>query len=83
MPDIDFSSVKEGHDAIQSLGDNLPAVAAAHRMSAQEFKRVLTDDRTARVDRKGRLHFVETELPGPEAAGTVSDTSLAGVGSIP
>src|SRR5262245_25425778 len=47
MPDISLPGIRNGQQAIDALGDNLPAVAAAHRMESQELRRVLAEDRAS------------------------------------
>ncbi len=48
-----------GQRAIDLLGTRLPSVAAFYGKSAEEFRRQLLSDSTLRIDRKGRLFFVE------------------------
>src|SRR5262245_50428523 len=71
MPDISLPGIRNGQQAIDALGDNLPAVAAAHRMESQELRRVLAEDRASKVDHKGRVFYtdsdLETLLPGATA----------------
>ena len=51
-----------GEAALEALAATLPAVAAAHGKTVAEFARILREDRTAWVDRSGRLFFIE-EVP--------------------
>lgn len=63
----------QGAQAVQQLGARLPEVAAWYGKSAEEFKALLVNDRTLRLDAKARL-FVQDELvaPLPEAAAALS-----------
>lgn len=65
-----------GQRAIDLLGDRLPEVAAWHRMSADELRSRLLEDRRLRIDRRGRL-FVEDELDAPLPAGAASATTTS------
>ena len=72
-----------GQRAIDLLGPRLPEVAAWYGKSADEFKAMLMQDRTLRLDRRGRL-FVVDELdqplpatPAPAASTGALDGTLA------
>lgn len=61
MPtDIHFDEPRQGADAVRALGEKLPAVAAAHGMSAEKFRDILLKDSSSRIDRDARLFYVET-----------------------
>jgi hypothetical protein len=67
-----------GQRAIDLLGEHLAAVAAAQGKTPEELRRLLLSDRTARIDRRGHLYFVdELEAPLP-ASGTVPSAPLPG-----
>src|SRR5262249_49861207 len=66
-----------GEAAVQALGANLPAVAARHGMSAGKFQSILRKDAASRLDRHGRLFYVEA----PEEATT--DGTPLGTGVAP
>lgn len=59
MPDVQLPTKMQGQPAITALGSNLPAVAAAHRMSPQAFEKMLREDRSVWLDTRGRAHFVD------------------------
>lgn len=66
-----------GQRALDVLGSRLPEVAAFYGKSGDELKSLLLNDRSHRLDRRGRLFVVE-ELQQPLAATTptASDRSL-------
>src|SRR5437868_6615049 len=59
MPKVDLGSETRGDAAVKALGDQLPGVAAHYRMSPGKFKDILRKDHSSRLDRKGRLFYVE------------------------
>lgn len=63
-----------GQRAIDLLGTRLPEVAAWYRKSADEFKAMLLNDRTLRLDHRGRVFIVE-ELDQPLPATPASAAS--------
>ena len=71
-----------GQKAIDMLGARLPAVAAWYGKSPQEFRDLLLRDKTQRIDRKGRLFFVDEMTvplgvaPAPTAPQGVLDGKL-------
>ena len=65
FPRIELAERKsQGQRAIDLLGDRLPEVAAHYRKSPDELRAMLINDRTLKVDGRGRL-FVEDELEAP------------------
>jgi PKD repeat protein len=66
FPQINLPDKSYGESAIQALGNTLPAVAAWYGMSTADFARLLRTDRSAWIDRTGRLLFIDEF---PEAAG--------------
>jgi hypothetical protein len=59
-----------GPRAIELLGDHLGAVAASYGMSPEALRHLLLSDRTARIDRRGYLYYVEEpDAPAPPASG--------------
>lgn len=59
MPKLSLSGETRGAAAVSALGRNLPAVAAHYRMSPERLQEILGKDSSARIDRAGRLFFVE------------------------
>lgn len=64
FPRISLPARTYGEAAITGLGDKLPAVAAWYGMSTAKFARMLRTDPTARIDKQGRLLFVD-QFPEP------------------
>lgn len=75
MPDIDLPGITAGEQAVAALGKQLPSVAQAHGLTALELEKVLKHDKSAKLDKKGRLFYTD---PAPDTQGATS----AG-GSIP
>lgn len=73
QPGLDLGGETRGAAAVAALGRNLPAVAAAHRMSAERLQEILTRDSSARLDRNGRLLYVE-----PMATESAGDSVVIG-----
>jgi hypothetical protein len=79
-PDLALpESGASGQRAIDLLGEQLPAVAASYGMTPQAFRQILLSDRTARIDRRGHLYYVdELQAPLPPtspASGSAPDTA--------
>lgn len=60
FPGFQLPEQARGQRAIELLGARLPAVANWYGKSPQEFASILRRDLSARLDRGGRLHYVET-----------------------
>ncbi len=64
LPQVQLPEFSRGQRAVDLLGARLPEVAAHYRKSAAEFIANLRRDRTARLDKQGRLfHIEEFEVP--------------------
>jgi PKD repeat protein len=59
FPSFDLPDRSQGERAISRLANRLPEVAAWYGMTVPEFTRLLREDRTAWLDRKGRVFFQE------------------------
>jgi len=73
-----------GQRAIDLLGDHLAAVAAAHGKTPEELRRILLSDRTARIDGRGWLYYVDeldAPLTAPGAAPSAPARAAAGSGA--
>ncbi len=73
FPGLTLPEAAGGQKAIEMLGAHLPAVAHWYGKSAEEFAAILLRDNSARLDRNGRLHYVETytiDNAGSAAGGT-------------
>ena len=75
FPMIQLNQNSNGETAIAKLGARLPEVAAYYGKSVSEFARQLRTDRSAWIDRSGRLFYVEAAL-------TSSGSDLAVPGAI-
>src|SRR5881392_3763409 len=65
---ITLPAAARGEQAIQALGEHLPAVAQAHGKTVEELTDLLGRDHTLTVDRHGRLFYADESLPLPEPA---------------
>ncbi|MBL8447931.1 MAG: PKD domain-containing protein [Zoogloeaceae bacterium] len=73
FPEVNLEHTTQGEGAVQALGNRLSAVAQWYGKSAAELSRELRQDQRARIDRKGRLFYVD-EHPEIEN-GTAADGS--------
>jgi len=64
FPQVSLRARTYGEEAINNLGDKLPAVAAWYGMTTAHFARILREDSTAWIDKQGRLLFVD-RFPEP------------------
>jgi PKD repeat protein len=76
LPVLQLGAPQRGAAAIQALGSHLPAVAAHHRMSAERLTQILQQDKTAWIDKHGKLFYVE-EFVQSGTATTASATTAA------
>ncbi|MCB1956775.1 MAG: pre-peptidase C-terminal domain-containing protein [Rhodocyclaceae bacterium] len=81
FPGLTLPEAASGQRAIDMLAQHLPAVARWYGKSAEEFAAILLRDPSARIDRNGRLFYVETY--GVEDAATATDAGAAQAGAIP
>lgn len=74
FPRLELRERSGGQRAIELLGKRLPEVARWHRKSEREFAAILRRDRSARLDRRGRLHYVEDVIiaKAPLASGSAA-----------
>jgi len=70
-----------GQRAIDLLGDHLAAVAASYGKTPEELRRLLLSDRTARIDGRGYLYYVDAPLPAPGAAPSAPSRAAPGSGA--
>ena len=64
FPQVGLPARTYGEEAIASLADKLPAVAAWYGMTTAKFARMLREDSTAWIDQQGHLLYVE-QFPEP------------------
>ncbi|MBL8473355.1 MAG: PKD domain-containing protein [Rhodocyclaceae bacterium] len=81
FPQLHLDRHARGDEAINALGNHLPAVADWYGMDAPSFRALLRADRHARLDRNGRLHFVD-ELTVPEESANAVSGSLNSSGAL-
>jgi PKD repeat protein len=74
FPQITLPEQARGERAIQLLGSRLPEVAAWYGKTPGEFASILRRDRTAIVDRKGRMLYVEESEPPTGSVGSPTST---------
>jgi len=80
FPSFSLPERAQGEQAIARLANRLPEVAAWYGMSAAQFTNMMRFDRTAWLDRRGRVFFEEeVQLPpqapaAPEATDPLSPT---------
>jgi PKD repeat protein len=80
FPRVELPERARGERAVQLLGARLPEVAAYYGMAPGEFARVLREDRSALLDRSGRMLF-EEQLDAPlesPGVGTPGSLTLSG-----
>ncbi len=64
FPSFELPDRSQGDRAISRLANRLPDVAAWYGMSVPQFTRLMREDRTVWLDRKGRVFFQEeVQLP--------------------
>jgi PKD repeat protein len=76
-PGLQLAAPQRGAAAVQALGAFLPAVAAHHRMSAERLTQILQQDRTAWIDRRGKLFYVEEFVQAGTATTASASTAAA------
>jgi len=69
FPALRLNKHESGEAAVRALGDRLPEVARWYNKSPEEFAANLRRDAHARIDREGRLYYVDQF---PEATTTAS-----------
>lgn len=75
FPAMRFNELSNGDNAIGKLGANMPAMAAYYGKTPNEFVKLLRADRSAWLDKNGRMFYVEKAL-------TTSGSNLAPSGAI-
>ncbi len=75
FPHLSFPANSNGEKAIANLAARLPEVAAFYGKTAAEFREQLRSDKSAWIDTRGKLFFVEQAL-------TASPSDLAQSGAI-
>ncbi|CAN7476839.1 PKD domain-containing protein [Pseudoduganella sp. LjRoot289] len=75
MPLLNLPAKSNGEKAIANLGANLPAVAAHYGKTADALRAQLRSDRSAWIDKNGKLFFIEQGL-------TASPSDVAQSGAV-
>lgn len=84
FPQIQLQAHARGESAVAALGARLPEVAAWYGKSPQEFADTLRRDLLARIDREGRVYYVEQFPAAPQqATGTTATTTSVANGAYP
>jgi len=78
FPTVKFPGKVRGAQALKMLGDKLPDLAAAYRMTPEKLADILKNDNTAWLDKDGRLLFID-DFPAPPqpSAGTDGTFNVA------
>ena len=66
FPSMRLNKHEQGEAAIRALGNRLPDVAKWYYKTPDEFSKILRSDRLARIDRDGRMYFVEEFSAAPQ-----------------
>lgn len=77
MPQMDLRAETRGEAAIRALGSNLPAAAAHYGMTAERLTQILRKDPSSRLDRSGRLFYVEPAVDLTTSTGSTPTVSAA------
>jgi len=77
FPPVNLPEVARGEKAVQSLGAQLPDVARAYGLRADELQSLLREDASLAVDRGGRLHFTDLAPAGALPADAGVEAALA------
>jgi hypothetical protein len=78
VPGLEQAALTRGTAAIAAWEAHLPAIAQAHGKTLEELISILLEDRTAGVDRHGRLLYTDDHLPPPQPGDTVPEAAAAG-----
>jgi PKD repeat protein len=82
-PDINLPMQARGAQAINALGQHLPAVAKAYGITKEELIKRLTEDRDLWVDRKGRLFFTCEGMTVPQPSTAAGEPAVAAASPYP
>ena len=77
FPSINLKGHERGEAAVQSLGARLPEVAKWYGKTPEEFAGILRQDKHARIDRDGRLLYVD-EFPAATTTATGGSNTISG-----
>lgn len=77
-----FPRAPRGQDAVDALGDRLPAVAAAYGHSAESLAELFRHDLSLSVDRHGELYYIDPAFAG-DAAQSAREAAQAINGPFP
>ncbi len=77
FPQLRLNEMSNGEKAVANLGSRLPEVAAYYGKTTAEFARQLRTDRSAWIDKTGRLLFIEAALTSSGSDLAVSNVIYA------
>lgn len=84
FPALQLKAHERGERAVAALGTRLPEVAAWYGKSPKEFADTLRRDPLARIDREGRVYYVEQFPAAPQqASGVTGDAGTVANGAYP
>lgn len=84
FPQQSFNRVARGQEIVGALGRRLPEVARWYDRSETELRELCQQDRTLRMDKQGRLHFVcEGLLPLQNVMAAATTQSVSSVTTTP
>jgi len=83
FPTLTLPARVQGQAAVSALGDRLPEVAAWYGMSVAQFTAMMRFDRTAWLDRRGRVFFEEEVRLPPQGAAAPAATDPVSPGLEP
>ncbi len=76
FPEVALKSKARGEVAISALGNKMAGIAAFHRMSEGELKRILRKDKSLWVDEKGRLIYI-CDFKGAKESGEAVSANVS------
>lgn len=82
FPSIKLQSDAQGEAAIRALGGQLPDVAKWYQRSPSELESILRRDLKSRIDRSGRLYYVDDAAHLPANGGSASGTATPNTAAI-
>ncbi len=83
FPAIALQKMAKGQEILTALGSRLPEVARYYRMSEEQLRTIIKNDKDIYADEKGRLLYIDSNtVTSANIGGVGSDTSVTS-GSIP
>lgn len=82
FPSMRLNRHEQGEAAIRALGNKLPDVAKWYHKTPDELSKTLRSDRAARIDRDGRMYYVEQTAAAPQQGTATGGTSATVSGAL-